>query len=119
MEDWERRAASADVPARGGLTHLEGTLTSRDGTELYTRSVRPPQPLAVVGIVHGYGDHSGCYTEGMELLAASGLEAQAIDLRGHGRSEGRRGHVAQWADYLKDLEAFLVRLRLAAGAASF
>jgi lysophospholipase len=103
---------------RGGLTHLEGTVTSRDGTSLYVRSVRPPQPLAVVGIVHGYGDHSGCYSEGMDLLAASGFEAQALDLRGHGRSQGRRGHVGSWTDYLEDLEAFLVRLRQATGGAS-
>jgi alpha-beta hydrolase superfamily lysophospholipase len=103
---------------RGGLTHLEGTLASRDGTSLYVRSVRPPQPLAVVGIVHGYGDHSGCYAEGMEQLAASGFEAQALDLRGHGRSGGRRGHVGRWSDYLDDVEAFLQRLRQAAGGAS-
>src|SRR5947209_7421997 len=104
---------------RGGLTHLEGTVTSRDGTSLYVRALRPPQPLAVVGIVHGYGDHSGCYLEGMDLLATSGFEAQAMDLRGHGRSEGRRGHIGSWTDYLDDLEAFLVRLRQAAGGATF
>jgi len=104
---------------RGGLTHLEGTIGSRDGSSLFVRSVRPPQPLAVVGIVHGYGDHSGCYTEGLHLLAASGFEAQAIDLRGHGRSEGRRGHVGRWTDYLDDMVAFLSRLRQAAGSDSF
>lgn len=104
---------------RAGLTHLESTVSSRDGTSLYVRSVRPPQPLAVVGIVHGYGDHSGCYTEGLALLAASGFEAQAVDLRGHGRSEGRRGHVDRWTDYLDDLEAFLPRLRHAAGGDTF
>src|SRR4029453_12971312 len=74
---------------RGGLTHLEGTLTSADGTELFVRSVRPLQPQAVVAIVHGYGDHSGCYLELMERLAAAGFEAHAFDLRGHGRSAGR------------------------------
>jgi lysophospholipase len=104
---------------RGSLTHLEGSLTSGDGTELFVRSVRPPQPLAVVGIVHGYGDHSGCYLEGMERLAGSGFEAQAFDLRGHGRSAGRRGHVDRWTDYLDDLAAFLTRLRQAARGAAF
>src|SRR5439155_3975166 len=38
-------------PARGGLTRLEGTLSSRDGTGLFVRSVRPPQPKALVAIV--------------------------------------------------------------------
>jgi alpha-beta hydrolase superfamily lysophospholipase len=100
---------------RGGLTYLESPLTSRDGTTLFTRLIRPPQPLAVMGIVHGYGDHSGCYQETMETLAGAGLEAQAFDLRGHGKSAGRRGFVRHWPDYLEDLSAFLERLKRAAG----
>jgi lysophospholipase len=115
MQDRWDSAQRADAPARGGLTHLEGTLASRDGTELFTRLVRPPQPLAVVGIVHGYGDHSGCYTELMERLAAAGFEAHAVDLRGHGHSSGRRGFARRWTDFLDDLEAFVGRLRRAAG----
>jgi alpha-beta hydrolase superfamily lysophospholipase len=115
MQDWRQSTQPADVPARGGLTHLEGTLASRDGTELYTRLVRPPQPLAVVGIVHGYGDHSGCYVELMERLAAAGFESHAVDFRGHGRSGGRRGFARRWSDFLDDLETFVARLRRAAG----
>jgi lysophospholipase len=69
------------------------------------------QPRAAVGIIHGYGDHSGCYTELMEHLAAAGFEAQAIDLRGHGRSAGRRGFVTRWPEYLDDIRAFLDRLQ--------
>jgi lysophospholipase len=115
MQDWRPSTQRTGDPARGGLTHLEGTLASRDGTELYTCQVRPPQPLAVVGIVHGYGDHSGCYTELMERLAAAGFEAHAVDLRGHGRSTGRRGFARRWTDFLDDLEAFVARLRRAAG----
>jgi lysophospholipase len=116
VEMSERLASATEmaVPARGGLTHLEGTLVSRDGTELFVRSVRPLQPQAVVAIIHGYGDHSGCYTELMEYLASAGFEAQAIDLRGHGRSAGRRGFVRQWPEYLDDLRAFLDRLQRSA-----
>jgi lysophospholipase len=97
--------------ARGGLTHLEGTFASRDGTDLFVRSVRPMQPQAVVAILHGYGDHSGCYTELMGHLAGAGFEAQAIDFRGHGRSAGRRGFVSRWSEYLDDFHAFMDRLQ--------
>ncbi len=102
-------------PTRGGLTYLDGTVVSRDGTELFVCSVHPPHPVAVVAVVHGYGDHGGCYREGLERLAAAGFEAQAIDLRGHGRSAGRRGHVGRWRHYLEDLTAFLDRVRRGAG----
>jgi alpha-beta hydrolase superfamily lysophospholipase len=104
------------LPLRGGLTYLEGSLDARDGTPLYTCSVRPPQPLAVVGIIHGYGDHAGCYGEFMERLAGSGFEAHAVDLRGHGRSGGRRGYARRWTDFLDDLQLFTERLQRATGS---
>jgi lysophospholipase len=102
--------------SRGGLTFLDGTIPSRDGTPLYVCSLRPPQPLGVVAVVHGYGDHSGCYRETMERLATAGFETHAVDLRGHGHSGGRRGHVGRWHDYLDDLSAFLERVRRSTGA---
>src|SRR5437879_2403637 len=104
---------------KGGLTFLEGTIRGRDHTELYVCSVRPPQPVATVGIIHGYGDHSGCYREGMERLASTGIEAHAVDLRGHGRSAGRRGHVQRWRDYLDDVAVFLDRVHRLTGASLY
>jgi alpha-beta hydrolase superfamily lysophospholipase len=43
----------------------------------------------------------------MVWLAARGLECHAVDLRGHGKSAGRRGYVRRWDEYLDDLRAFL------------
>jgi alpha-beta hydrolase superfamily lysophospholipase len=69
-------------------------------------------------IVHGYGEHSGRYGEFMHWLAGHGVVCEAIDLRGHGLSTGRRVHVRRWDEYLDDLKAFLdVHLRAAAPAA--
>jgi alpha-beta hydrolase superfamily lysophospholipase len=65
--------------------------------------------------VHGYGDHSGCYSEFMERLAGAGFEAHSIDQRGHGRSGGRRGYARRWTDFLEDLELFIGRLQRATG----
>jgi len=44
-------------------------------------------------------------------VASLGLDLYAIDLRGHGRSQGRRGHVPDFTCFLRDLD----RLRRRAG----
>jgi alpha-beta hydrolase superfamily lysophospholipase len=66
-------------------------------------------PWARLLIVHGYGEHCGRYVHFMRWLAERGVASDAIDLRGHGRSGGRRGFVRRWDEYLDDLQAFLER----------
>jgi len=41
----------------------------------------------------------------MEQLADAGFKCFGFDLRGHGNSDGRRGHVNAWQDYHHDLAA--------------
>jgi alpha-beta hydrolase superfamily lysophospholipase len=45
----------------------------------------------VVCLVHGIGDHSGRYGHLCSALLDAGYAVEAFDLRGHGRSDGRRG----------------------------
>jgi alpha-beta hydrolase superfamily lysophospholipase len=40
-------------------------------------------------------------------LSAKGFEAWGLDLRGHGRSDGRRAYVRRFDDYLADLQALV------------
>jgi len=53
------------------------------------------QPRAVVYLVHGYAEHSGRYAHVGSALAAAGFVVRALDLAGHGASEGDRGYVAR------------------------
>jgi alpha-beta hydrolase superfamily lysophospholipase len=90
----------------------EGYLTSKDGLRLFWRSAMPDgAPTAMVGIVHGYGDHSGRYLATMDALVAQGLGTIAFDYRGHGQADGKRADVKAWSDYLDDLEAFWRKAR--------
>ena len=72
----------------------------------------PSPPDAVrsdVVLVHGFGEHRGRYGALVGALVAAGHACHRFDLRGHGDSGGRRGHVERFADYRSDLVAFVER----------
>lgn len=93
----------------------EGFFSAKDQTRLYWRSLLPDSPKAIVGMVHGYGDHSGRYLQMMQALAQQQVGTIAFDYRGHGKADGRRADVKAWADYVGDLDVFWQRVRSTAG----
>lgn len=93
------------------LPENRSTYRTRDGLALSTwHSSSSPSARARVVLVHGYADHVGRYPHVIEALTGAGYEVHALDLRGHGRSEGVRGHVLRFRDYLDDLDLFLEEL---------
>lgn len=99
-------------PGRGGgrTRRTHAYLRSAGGGRLFFRSWEPPAATAGVLAVHGLGDHSGRWEGVAGALSAAGTAVHAPDLRGHGRSLGRRGHAASFELLLRDLD----RLRRAA-----
>jgi alpha-beta hydrolase superfamily lysophospholipase len=65
----------------------------------------------VLVLVHGFAEHSGRYEHVGAWFASRGCAVHAYDQLGHGRSEGRRGHVRSFATLLDDLEAMLAAVR--------
>ena len=86
-------------------------LRSRDGTELawHHWPLHGPR-LGSVLLVHGVGEHLQRYPHVAQALLDAGFEVGGIDLRGHGLSAGRRGHVLRWQDYVDDVHAAAERL---------
>ncbi|HWV39114.1 MAG TPA: lysophospholipase [Vulgatibacter sp.] len=77
----------------------------KGGVPLFCRRIGAEGAAGQVLFVHGYGEHAGRYLELFDALAKSGsLCVHAIDLRGHGRSGGRPGHVERFDDYLDDVD---------------
>jgi len=62
----------------------------------------------VVAIVPGFSAHSGYYAWAAAQLAARGLAAYAVDLRGCGHSDGQRFYVKAFADYVSDVASLVV-----------
>lgn len=86
-------------------TTTDGFLTSSDGTRLFFRRHVAAAPRARILVIHGFAEHSGRYLELLDALADAGFDVLAFDLRGHGRSEGRRAHLRRFEDYLDDTRA--------------
>ncbi|HKW42336.1 MAG TPA: alpha/beta fold hydrolase [Gemmatimonadales bacterium] len=90
------------------------SLTAPDGTQLvYDLYEASPAPRAAVLLLHGWSDHAGRWRDTGEQLRDAGYSTYVLDLRGHGRSGGRRGHLSRFSQLLGDLQAFrrVVRLR--------
>jgi alpha-beta hydrolase superfamily lysophospholipase len=62
-------------------------------------------------LVHGLGEHSGRYEAVADALTEAGYAVWALDHRGHGRSDGRRGHVERFSTFVADLETFRLLVR--------
>ena len=88
-------------------TAAEGELTSADGTRLAYRAWPHPQATHTFAVAHGLGEHSGRYEAFARAMGARGMATYAVDLRGHGKSDGQRGHVDSWNQWTDDIAAFV------------
>ncbi len=94
-------------------------LSTRDGASLFFEWTLPRGPFpsrlgpcrGVVAITHGMGEHSSRYGHLVERFVARGWAVACYDLRGHGRSSGRRGDACNFAALLEDLDLVVATAR--------
>jgi alpha-beta hydrolase superfamily lysophospholipase len=84
----------------------DGTFVGVNGLRLAYRTWESGSARAALLVVHGLGEHAGRYAEFGERMATFGISTYAFDLRGHGLSEGRRGHVPSFDIYLQEVDRF-------------
>lgn len=73
---------------------------------LHYRAVEVEDPRGALLLAHGLFEHSRRYEEFASFMAGHGFSTFMLDLRGHGSSEGRRGHVRSFDVLLQDLDRF-------------
>jgi alpha-beta hydrolase superfamily lysophospholipase len=93
------------------IRRTQSQYPAADGTRLFRRGWLPARPRRALVLVHGLGEHSGRYDHVGAWLAARDCVVHAFDQRGHGRSDGPRGHATAFSQLLDDLEAFLALVR--------
>ena len=94
------------------MSWREGELRGAGGVRLYRQAWVPDdETRGVVVLAHGLSEHSGRYQHVAARLVGEGFAVEALDHRGHGRSEGSRAFV-EVEDVVADLD------RLVDGAAT-
>ena len=97
----ELRESAEDGSEGAGLSHSAEGLVLLHVLEIAAHG----EPRATVTVVHGAGDHGGRYTDLASALAGQNFAVALPDLRGHGRSEGQRGHSWGWREIVRDLQS--------------
>ncbi|HWF56120.1 MAG TPA: lysophospholipase [Solirubrobacteraceae bacterium] len=99
--------------SRAEKTHRDGELSAADGVRLRWQAWLPErEPAATVLLLHGGAEHGGRYPHLVSRLVGEGYAVYAPDLRGHGRSGGRRGSVTRFSDYTDDVAIVVDALAL-------
>jgi acylglycerol lipase len=90
------------------MNHIEFTRQSPDKLQFYFQGWEPETSTrAVVCLVHGLGEHTGRYAHVAAALNDAGYAVLGCDLRGHGKSEGLRGHTPTYDALMDDIGRLL------------
>jgi alpha-beta hydrolase superfamily lysophospholipase len=74
------------------------------GADLLGYRWEAESPVAVVCLLHGLGEHGGYFDSVAEAFKMHGISTFSFDLRGHGGSVGRRGHIGPRKQVLEDVD---------------
>ncbi|WP_051292974.1 alpha/beta hydrolase [Olivibacter sitiensis] len=82
---------------------------SSDGLKLkfYHFDVAEVEPSALLCLVHGMGDHVQRHLPLINYMNGQGICVMAFDQRGHGRSEGLRGHSPSYDILMEDINLLI------------
>lgn len=89
----------------------EAYLQGFTGVNIFYRKFIAPDAKRTIIIVHGLGEHSGRYMNVVNFFKNKNTNFYLIDNRGHGKSEGARGHILLFGHYLDDLRIFVEKVR--------
>lgn len=83
-----------------------------EGTgELHGIYMPVEEARAGIILVHGIGEHTGRYTHLAEYFNQNGYSFIGLDLPGHGKSPGKRGHISSFSVCNNIIDSMLTHLR--------
>ncbi len=90
------------------MSYNTSTRQTKENIELFQQIWQPEGEIkAVICLIHGLGEHLSRYQHVAEYYGSKGYVVAAFDLRGHGKSQGQRGHYASLEMALDDIKVFI------------
>lgn len=84
----------------------------RRGKILFAQKWWPKEyPRAMVIFVHSWAEHSGRYAVIADHLAQYGYASYSFDFEGHGQTEGHRGSIPKFQQWVDDVDAFVLSIQ--------
>ena len=94
------------------MEHTDRFISSNDSKHLYYQQWLPDvPPMGQIFLVHGFSEHSGRYSEWIQRFVEKNLAVYTLDLRGHGKSAGQRGHTPCYQEMLKDIGVWIQQFK--------
>ena len=87
------------------------SILSKDGLKIATFSNYLKSEKGVMIITHGMGEHSMRYMEMADFYTSEGYTVISFDIRGHGLSEGKRGHTPGYDFLMDDIERVYTQVK--------
>ncbi len=86
---------------------LEGKIQSFDKTELNYKYHISDNPKCSIILIHGLGEHGTRHKRLINSFQEKSYSFFCFDLRGHGLSDGRKGSVSSFLDFVYDLKVIV------------
>lgn len=90
------------------ISKAESTFKDQKGRKIYYRSYIPEKIMLQVVLIHGFAEHMGYYHALAQMLSEKGVLVHLLDLPGHGRSEGIRGHIEDFDEFSDTVYQFVL-----------
>ena len=115
FEEADERRRTYKGPTRiipSNITHCEKWAPNVEGQLLFQQQFIPDDFVAVIVVIHGYGDHSHHLTLQIILdFCAEGFAVLAMDAIGHGISDGLHGYCENLDHLARDYHDYITRQR--------
>jgi len=80
---------------------MEGKINDSKYGKIYYKVWDLDNPRLDLLIIHGLGEHIERYNRFASYMAKAGVRCFGFDLPGHGKSDGKRGHIEKFNDIVK------------------
>ncbi|MCB0547779.1 MAG: lysophospholipase [Phaeodactylibacter sp.] len=94
------------------MQEIEFNWEAKDGLKIYGKEWKADKPEGVICLVHGLGEHVSRYEHLAQFFTDKGFSVMGYDRRGHGRSEGQRGHAADAEILLDEVAQLLIEAEI-------